>query len=278
LKEKLVVPFGRTAVHAVVSRDVNAVIPFAGIVDALSAEDMVAWKSKVTTRPAIVLVVVVGGSVVVVSGAAVVVGATVVDVVGATVVLGVVFRVGSFTVVVVAFAAWPPCETGLRMGTDVVVVGSGRVVVVVVVVGGGSVVVASCAVVEVAATSSVSPVQDRKVRIPARSMAMSTAYMATKTVLTDSLRPTADAMLSLNFLKEATRPFMRLIVTLAISLMISETGFPPSLIAMRLTPPPLWQQHHSSDGSSRLNFFQITEFNPVFRRGVTHTKGNFNFG
>jgi hypothetical protein len=64
-------------------------------------------KVNVTSRGGTV-VVVVGGRVVVVSGAAVVVGATVVDVVGATVVLGVIFRVGGFSVVVVAFSVWPP--------------------------------------------------------------------------------------------------------------------------------------------------------------------------
>jgi hypothetical protein len=129
-------------------------------------------KVKVTRRGGTVVVVVGGSVVVVVARAAVVVGAMVVDVVGATVVVGLICRVGAFTVVVVARSVWPPCETGLRMGTDVVVVGSGTVVVVVVVVDGGSVVVAICSVVAVDATSSVSPTQDLNVKMRASSIAM----------------------------------------------------------------------------------------------------------
>lgn len=178
LKEKLVAPSGRTAVDTLVSTEINAVISPAGIVDALSAADMVAWKSNVTTRPAMVVDVVVveavvGGAVSTTVASTVVVGAIVVEVVGATVVFGLVLRVGSFSVVVVAFSVWPPCVTGLRMGTDVVVLGCGTVVVVDVVVDvDGSVVVAICSVVEVDATSSVSPTQDLKVKMRASSIAM----------------------------------------------------------------------------------------------------------
>jgi hypothetical protein len=58
------------------------------------------------------------------------------------------------------------------MGTDIVVVGSGTVVVVVVVVGGGWVVVAICSVVEMDATSSVSPTQDLNIKMRASSIAI----------------------------------------------------------------------------------------------------------
>ncbi len=97
LKEKLVTPSGRTAVDTPLSTDVNAVMSLAGIVDALSAADMVAWKSNVTTRPAMVVDVVVveavvGGAVSATAGTAVVVGASVVEVVGATVVVGLIFQ------------------------------------------------------------------------------------------------------------------------------------------------------------------------------------------
>ncbi len=174
LKEKLVAPSGRTAVDTLVSTEINAVISPAGIVDALSAADMVAWKSNVTTRPAMVVDVVVveavvGGAVSTTVASTVVVGAIVVEVVGATVVFGLVLRVGSFSVVVVAFSVWPPCVTGLRMGTDVVVLGCGTVVVVDV---DGSVVVAICSVVEVDATSSVSPTQDLNIKMRASSIAI----------------------------------------------------------------------------------------------------------
>ncbi len=77
LKQKFVVPLERITVLALLSSDVNPVIPFVRIVSVLSAKDRVDLKSNITAAPVIFKVVAVVGLVLLVVAGAVI-GGTVV--------------------------------------------------------------------------------------------------------------------------------------------------------------------------------------------------------